>query len=160
MPTSKFSRTIPPPDFLVNRCILYRWAGSGWCVGLVMARHRQRYIRHRTPKSNGRRMPLNSWKSFLRCLITFKHCSTSTPVWFDRTLLADRHGRVPVEWARVCSKPRKPDLSRLHPDHAPTQDHVIISTPLVPGKQCLSKRVRASVLACVCLYNHAHATEY
>ena len=37
-------------DTLVNRFILYRWAGAGWCVGQIIRRHSQKLNRHKTPK--------------------------------------------------------------------------------------------------------------
>ena len=40
----------PQADSLVNRYILYRWAGVGWCVGHIKARHSQKFARHRTQK--------------------------------------------------------------------------------------------------------------
>ena len=40
----------PAADTLVNRFILYRWAGAGWCVGQIIRRHSQKLKRHKTPK--------------------------------------------------------------------------------------------------------------
>jgi hypothetical protein len=40
----------PQADSLVNRYILYRWVGVGWCVGHIKARHSQKFARHKTPK--------------------------------------------------------------------------------------------------------------
>jgi hypothetical protein len=40
----------PQADSLVNRYILYRWVGVGWCVGLIKARHSRKLTRHQTPK--------------------------------------------------------------------------------------------------------------
>jgi len=40
----------PAADALVNRYILYRWAGAGWCVGRIIARHTREVKRHKTPK--------------------------------------------------------------------------------------------------------------
>jgi hypothetical protein len=34
----------------VNRYILYRWAGFGWCVGQITSRHTRHLERHKTPK--------------------------------------------------------------------------------------------------------------
>ena len=34
----------------MNRYILYRWAGVGWCVGLITARHSQKFAQHKNPK--------------------------------------------------------------------------------------------------------------
>ena len=43
-------RDNPAADALVNRFILYRWAGVGWCVGQIIRRHTQQLKRHKTPK--------------------------------------------------------------------------------------------------------------
>ena len=40
----------PAADSLVNRYIMYRWAGAGWCVGLITARHPRKLACHQTPK--------------------------------------------------------------------------------------------------------------
>ena len=40
----------PQADSLVNRYILYRWVGVGWCVGLIKARRSRKLTRHQTPK--------------------------------------------------------------------------------------------------------------
>ena len=34
----------------IGKNILYRWAGVGWCVGLITARHSQAFSRHKNPK--------------------------------------------------------------------------------------------------------------
>ena len=43
-------RLNPAADALVNRFILYRWAGAGWCVGQIIKRLSQKLNRHKTPK--------------------------------------------------------------------------------------------------------------
>ena len=40
----------PAAAALVNRYILYRWAGFGWCVGQITSRHTCHLERHKTPK--------------------------------------------------------------------------------------------------------------
>ena len=40
----------PAASALVNRYILYRWAGVGWCVGLIVSRHTREVQRHKTAK--------------------------------------------------------------------------------------------------------------